>query len=134
MAQTGIRGRLQQTALLLGVPRVVRYQVEVLFVRSGDAEGLLRKSVCLVCVPAHLAAAVLILVAPPAGVGGFAGTSPASAEAVPSLTLHLSVGQKATGDATSTPRLPVSPAPHACLPLVPDKYRAMADSLPLLLR
>lgn len=95
--------------------------MEVLFVRSGDTEGLLREPVGLVCVPAHLAA-VLVLVAPTAGVGGFAGTSPTSPSAVPSLALHLSVGQKAAGDAACTPRLPVSPPPHSCFPLVPNKY------------
>ena len=99
--------------------------------RVGDAERLLRQAVGLVPVTVRFPI-VLVLVTTAARVRSLPSASPAAAECVPPLALHLSIGQEAPRHAAGAPRLAVGPSPHACLPFIPDKDGAGPDRLPFL--
>lgn len=113
--------------------RVVRDEVEMLARRRGDTERLLHETVGFVLV-ALGATVVLVLVASSTRVGGFCCASSVVAKPAAPLALHLTVGKKASRNPAGTPRLAVSPPPHAGFALVPNENRPGPDGLPLLLR
>jgi hypothetical protein len=131
VAQVGIGGGLLEIWLTRGRARVVRNEVQMLAGRSGDAERLLHEPVGLIPVPLRLAVIViLVTVTAVFRLGAPFGV----AEAAATLSLHLTVGQKAAGHAAGAPRLAVRPTAHARFPLVPNEHRAGSNALAFFFR
>ena len=124
--QVGVVCWLGELRVAILGARVVRYQVKVLSRGCGNGEGLLEESICLVSISLRLVFLTIFIAAstrfwsPP-------GSTAPSPESSSSLSLHLSVGEKAPRHAAGAPGLPVRPSPHASLPLIPYKHRAGPD-------
>lgn len=130
--QSRIRGRMGQFRLARRRSCIIGDEMEVLAIRCGDAKGLLHQAVGFVAVAVRLAV-VLVLVTSPAGrIRCLSAHAPQGVEAATSLALHLAVCQEAAGNAACTPGLAIGPAPHTCLPLIPDENRTGPDGLALL--
>ena len=133
MTQARILSWLFQLVLYLSVAREIADQVEMLPSRGRDAERLFHQAVRLVTIPIWLLIVVLTVVTVPTTVRCPAGSrrkSPASATA---FSFHLSICEETPGHSGRTPRLAISPPPHAGFSLVPDEHRTGLDLLPLLL-
>lgn len=103
---------------------------------GGDAERLLHQAVLLVPVPiGALAFHFLVLVAAASTVWSLACSPSRRVGELSSATLalHLSIGEEAARHSAGAPRLPIRPAPHAGLSLIPHEDRARPDGLSLLL-
>jgi hypothetical protein len=130
MSQGWIARRLHKLGLAGCWTSVVGDKVEMLATLRGDTEGLLHQPIDLVPVPVWLAV-VLVLVATAARVRRLASTAPStglllllllSSKATPTLALHFSVGQEATGHSTRTPRFAVRPSSHPSFSFIPNVH------------
>jgi len=132
VTQLRVGGWLHEVLCAHGSAGVVADQVKMLTGGCGDAERLLHQTIGLVAIAVGTVLAVVLTVSRRVLLR-VAGEQRGRHAASSTLSLHLTIGQEASRYTAGTPGLAVSPPPHACLALVPDKDGTRFDGLSFLL-